>query len=124
MILTIALAANSPERNALALGARQQIAQSRDGRIAAIRADDDARGESFPHDVDLPIFRSGSIEGNHRCFLANLSADRARALKKKVVEKAALDTDHAVVASRKMGAQFLAADGDEFYGVEHTMRPT
>ena len=67
--------------------------------------------------------RSGPIERDHRCLFANLGAERARSLKKKVVKQAALDADHTVLALRKIDPQFLAADGDEFYGVDHTMRP-
>src|SRR2546430_406424 len=88
------------KRDTLALGTWQQIAKSRDGRVASIAADDHASRESFPHDVDLPILRGGAIESNQRCFFANFSAERARAAEKKMIEQAALDCDLALIAAR------------------------
>ena len=110
------------QRNPFALGARQEIAQPRDGRIASVRTDDDASDECFSDDVDLPIFGGGPIERDQRCFLANFSSECARPVEKKMVEQAALDRDLAVNAAWKIDPEFLAADGNEFHRVKHTVR--
>ena len=107
--------------NPLALGTRKEITQPRDGRIAAVSADNDVRAESFPNEVDLPILSGGAVQSDHCCLFVNVSAERTRAVKKKMVEKTALDRDLAFVATRKIDPQFLAADGDKFHRVEHTV---
>src|SRR5437660_453910 len=77
------------QRDAFALGTRQQITQPRDGRVAAVRADDDTCGKSLPDDVDLPIFCGGAHQREQRRFFANLSAERSCAAKKNIIEDAA-----------------------------------
>src|SRR5438477_346042 len=127
-IFTIAFAARSPERNvrlqcnALALGARQEVAQPSHGGIASVRSDYHTRGERLPHDVDPPIFGGGPIERDQGCFLANFGPECARPIKKKMVEKTPLDRDLAVIAARKIDAQLLAADGNKFHCVEGSVR--
>ncbi len=107
------------QSNALAFGTREEIAKSCDCGIAAIGPDHNTRSESFADDIDLPILRDGPVERDQRRFLSNFSAEGARTIQKKIVEKAALDRDLAAIIAWKVDPQFSAIDGDEFDRVEH-----
>ena len=100
------------QRDTLARGARQQIAQSRNSRIAPICADQGPRRKPFAvSSFYFPILAVSQC--CDRCALSDVRVEFAGALQQQIVEKAAFHGQFAIVAGRKIDNDFMAVDCDE-----------
>ena len=106
------------QRDPLALGAWKQIAQTRHGRIPSIGADQNACGNTFIDDINLPIVSVHLFDRADNGGVANFGAELTRALQKQVVEETPFDCDLRMFAARKFKMHSRAVDGDELDRVE------
>src|ERR1700731_1047313 len=110
------------QRDPLTCRARQQVAKASNGGVASVRADKNARCNGFSGDVDLPSVGLGLFDCTDGGRVADIDAEFLCARHEQIVKKTALDRDLAFVALRKIDMYLSTANGDEFYGIEISMR--